>query len=137
MIFIGSDHAGYFLKSLLIKPSMVDIGCFSEDSVDYSDIAHLMMQKVLETPCALGILICGTGIGMSIAANRFQGIRAALCTSAFETTMARAHNNANIMCMGSRVIGLGQAQSCLEAFFSTPFEGGRHERRIEKIKGGL
>lgn len=158
MIFIASDHAGFKLKSF-VKDwlekrgfSVCDLGVDSASRVDYPDYAKLLCQKLLESNANgvdssaeskipktsdnsqnLGVLICGSGIGMSMSANRFEGIRAALCTSAYMAHMARAHNDANVLCMGERLSGEGEVESMLEAFFATPFEGGRHLARIQKI----
>ncbi len=138
-IVMGSDHAGFELKEhvrkyLLEKGVEVeDQGAYSLESVDYPDFAKKVSEAVLEQGI-LGILICGTGIGISIAANRHRGIRAALCENEFSARMSRAHNNANILCMGGRVVGIGVAESIVDAFLSTEFEGGRHARRVEKIE---
>ena len=138
-IFIGSDHGGFDMKAFLIDElkknnyEVQDCGCFSIDSVDYPDIADLTCKKVLEKKDSLGILLCGTGIGMSISANKIKGIRAALCTHAFESQMSRNHNNANVLCLGARVIGQELAKSILNTFLKHDFEAGRHERRVNKI----
>lgn len=136
---IASDHAGFSLKKALIKKmtdlsiSYDDMGTYTTESVDYPDYAHIVAKSILENPLSLGILICGTGIGMSIAANRYRGIRAAVCLDGGPSaTLARAHNNANILCLGARLMTQTQAFEAFEAFFKTPFEGGRHQRRIEK-----
>ncbi len=139
-IYIGSDHAGYSLKEKL-KPhveslghEVTDLGTFSEDSVDYPDIAREVAEKVFENGGVLGILICGTGTGMCMAANKHVGIRAASCTDVKMAEYARSHNNANILCMGERILGDEEiAQQITKAFLETEFEGGRHERRVEKM----
>jgi ribose 5-phosphate isomerase B len=138
-IVIGSDHAGYelkeFVKNYLVEKGVEveDKGAYSLESVDYPDFAKKVSEAVLEENI-LGILICGTGIGVSIAANRHPGVRAALCQTEFGARMARAHNNANVLCMGARVVGIGLAESIVNAFLSTEFEGGRHARRVDKIE---
>ena len=110
-----------------------DLGPFSGESVDYPDFASRVGQAVAEGRARLGVLVCGTGIGMSIAANKVKGVRAAHCTTEYEARMARAHNDANVLCMGERVIGLGLGGAVVAAFLSQPFEGGRHQRRVDKI----
>ena len=138
-ILIGSDHGGYKLKQEIIKYlnelwySVEDCGCYSEESCDYPDIAQDVAQKVLKTN-GKGILVCGTGIGMSIAANRFKGIRASHCTDTFTARMTRMHNNSNILCLGERITGTGLALDIVEIWLKTEFEGGRHERRISKLE---
>jgi ribose 5-phosphate isomerase B len=111
-----------------------DLGPFSADSVDYPDYARAVAEAVAQGRARLGVLVCGTGIGMSIAANKVKGVRAAHCGTEFEARMARAHNDANVLCMGERVLGLGVAAAIVKAFLETPFEGGRHERRVQKMK---
>jgi ribose 5-phosphate isomerase B len=141
-LIMGSDHAGFELKDLLQKTltnkgvRWEDIGAFGLESVDYPDYAFKVAQAVSSGRAVLGLLICGTGVGMSIAANRVPGARAALCNDLFTARMARAHNNANILAMGSRVVGPGLAQAILETFLETPFERGRHLRRVKKLEGG-
>ena len=138
-ILIGSDHGGYKLKQEIIKylnelgHSVEDCGCYTEESCDYPDIAQDVAQKVLKTN-GKGILVCGTGIGMSIAANRFKGIRASHCTDTFTARMTRMHNNSNILCLGERITGTGLALDIVEIWLKTEFEGGRHERRISKLE---
>ena len=137
-IHIGSDHAGYELKALLSKSlkdlgfNILDHGTHSMESCDYPLIAQELC-KAVEEDQASGILICGTGIGMSIAANRFKGIRAALCTVELQARLARRHNNANILCLGSRIIGTEMALAIAMAFLESDFEGGRHERRVNEL----
>jgi ribose 5-phosphate isomerase B len=139
-IALGCDHAGFHLKNIIINylkttdRSPKDFGVFSEESSDYSDQAVLVSNAVLSGEFEYGILICGTGIGMSVAANKHKGIRAALCSETFSACCARQHNNANILTMGSRTIGPGLAVAIVEDFLSTSFEGGRHIRRLDKIK---
>ncbi len=139
-VVIASDHAGLEYKEMILlhlqkKGHIVeDFGPYSKDSFDYPDSAHKVAKKVSEDPNTYGILICGTGIGMSIAANRHPNIRASLCTSEFQARATREHNDANILCLGTRVTGEGIALSIVDEFFSTQFEGGRHIRRVEKIE---
>ena len=136
--FIGTDHAGYKLKAFVIAFlqergfKVVDLAPQSENRVDYPDFAQKVCEAI-DLESSRGILICGSGIGMSIAANRYKHIRAALCTDAYMAKMARAHNNANVLCMGERISGVGEVESVLEAFISTEFEGGRHLMRVEKL----
>lgn len=138
-IALGSDHAGFHLKNLIIEHlntaenSCKDFGVFTEDSADYPDTAVLVSKAVISGDFNYGILICGTGIGMSIAANKHKGVRAALCGETYSAKCARKHNNANILTMGSRVIGPGLAVDIVEVFINSPFEGGRHIQRLDKI----
>ena len=141
-IVIGSDHGGLALKGFLVDVlkkrgiPVEDVGAHSLESCDYPRYAHEVAEKVLAgAPTGmLGILVCGTGLGMSMTANRTPGIRAAVCTDEYMARMARAHNNANILCLGERVVGPGLAQAILDAFLDTGFEGGRHQRRVEAIE---
>lgn len=136
----GSDHAGLALRSEAVKAAKAagfdveDLGPFSGESVDYPDYARSVAEAVASGRAKLGILVCGTGIGMSIAANKVKGIRAAHCTTEFEARMARAHNDANVLCLGERVVGLGLGSAIVKAFLDTPFEGGRHQRRVDKMR---
>lgn len=138
-IAIGCDHAGFALKQFLINVvrdrslEIVDFGTYSEDSVDYPDFSNSVTSAVIRSDAKYGILICGTGIGMSISANRFSQIRAALCYSERMAELARRHNDANIIIFGSRIVEKEVAKNCLNTFFDTEFEGGRHQRRIEKL----
>lgn len=136
-IFIASDHAGYdlkeFLKSTLSNCDVVDLGCDSNDSVNYPDFAHKISQEVLKETTYKGILICGSGIGMSITANRYKGIRAALCFNEELAKLSRQHNNANILVLGARFIDQEQAKNIVNTWLQTEFEGGRHEKRVELI----
>ncbi|PAF49138.1 ribose 5-phosphate isomerase B [Helicobacter sp. 12S02232-10] len=141
MIYIlGSDHAGLilgdFVKNYLLSKGFEIIDFLPKDSqkVDYPDFARKVCTEILKTQDARGILICGTGLGMSIAANRYKGIRAALCLDAYMAKMSRLHNNANVLCLAERISGLGEVESILETFIQTDFEGGRHECRISKIE---
>lgn len=137
---IGTDHAGVnlrdFIKQYLQDKGfeVIDLAPIDTQRVDYPDFAQKVCEKMREYDDARGILVCGSGIGMSIAANRYEHIRAALCTDAYMAKMARAHNDANVLCMGERISGIGEVESMLEAFINTPFEGGRHLARISKLK---
>ncbi|MDO9262487.1 MAG: ribose 5-phosphate isomerase B [Desulfosalsimonadaceae bacterium] len=137
-IVIGSDHAGYALKEFIkayltdLHLAVEDCGANSEASVDYSDIGLKVAQKVA-AGTGRGILICGTGIGMSMAANRIKNVRAALCNDIFSAAMSRRHNDANVLVMGGRVIGTELAKEIVRVWLETPFEGGRHQRRIDKL----
>lgn len=139
-IVIASDHAGLSLKSELVsllKEKNVahdDLGPATADSVDYPDFAAKVATAVAAQAGTLGVLICGTGIGMSIAANKVKGIRAALCHTEFEARMARQHNDANVLCLGQRVTGAGVARAIAQVFIETAFEGGRHALRLEKLE---
>lgn len=139
IIYIGSDHAGYQAKSHVIDYvsnmgySVIDKGTYNEESVDYPDYGVAVGKAVVNTPKSLGIIICGTGIGISIAANKVKGVRAALCTTPFHAEMARKHNDANILAMGARTSTLEEMDKILDAFFTFEFEGGRHQIRVDKI----
>jgi ribose 5-phosphate isomerase B len=140
-VALGSDHGGYQLKEEIKKwlterkeqYECKDFGTFSADSCDYPDIAKPVAEAVAAGECALGILVCGTGIGVSIVANKIPGIRAALCSDTFSAKASREHNDANILTLGERVIGRGLALEIVEAWLKTPFAGGRHQRRVDKI----
>lgn len=138
--YLGTDHAGIklrdFVKNYLLerKISVIDFSPEENFSVDYPDYAQKVCESVLKNMGSKGILICGSGIGMSIAANRYKGIRAALCTDSYMAKMSRKHNDANILCLGERISGLGEVEDILETFISTDFEGGRHMCRISKIE---
>lgn len=139
-IAIGADHAGYALKEVLIAHlrergvEVVDFGTHGTDSVDYPDYARAVAEAVARGEADYGVLICGTGVGMAITANKVPGIRAAAVSDVYSAKMSRAHNDANILCLGGRVVGPGLAIEILEAWLHTPFEGGRHARRLEKIR---
>lgn len=139
MIAIGSDHGGFELKGYVIKHlqekgiEVKDFGTYNEDSVDYPDCAKPVCEAVLNGECESGILICGTGIGISIAANKFNGIRAALCSDVFSATMSKEHNNANVICLGGRVLGRELAFMIVDAYLNATHQGGRHSDRIKKI----
>jgi len=138
--FIATDHAGVAIKPNIIDMlekkghEVVDLGPANNDRVDYPDYAHKLCLKVLTEPNTQGILICGSGIGMSLAANKNIGIRAALCHDAYTASMARAHNDANVLCFGERIVGLGVAESIIDAWCDGSFEGGRHADRVKKIE---
>lgn len=137
-IIIGSDHGGYKLKNQIIKHleemgyEVSDKGCFSENSCDYPVIAKTVSEEVLSSG-ERAILVCGTGIGMSIAANRYKGIRASHCTDTFTARMTRAHNDSNILCLGERTTGVGLALDIVDIWLKTEFENGRHKKRIDMI----
>ena len=139
MIAIGSDHGGCELKNFIaehLKEKGVeykDMGCFSQESVDYPDIAYAVCNEIKNGNVDRGILICGTGIGISIAANKIKGIRAALCSDVYSAAMCRRHNDANVLCLGGRVIGRELAFMIVDTYLSEAFEGGRHSIRIDKI----
>ncbi|MFZ4712527.1 MAG: ribose 5-phosphate isomerase B [Bacteriovoracaceae bacterium] len=135
-IFIASDHAAFIQKAALIREikkdhQLVDLGTDSEASVHYPNFAEAVCKKVLEEKGSVGILLCGSGIGMSMAANRFKGIRAALCRSVEDAKLSREHNNANILCLGGRSTSAEDINAITRTWLSTPFEGGRHQIRTE------
>ncbi len=138
-IGIGSDHGGYDLKMFIgeyLKEKefeVVDYGTHSTESVDYPEYGQKVAEAVAKQEVDLGIVFCGTGLGISMAANKVKGIRAAVVSEEFSARMARAHNNANVLALGGRVVGKDLAKSIVDAFLETPFEGGRHQRRIDKI----
>ena len=139
MIYIGSDHGGFDLKLEIIdfiknnlNREVTDLGCFDKESVDYPDIARIVATKVKEEN-TIGILICGTGIGISIAANKIEGIRCALCSDEYSARMTRKHNDSNILALGGRTIGPEVAKAIVENYLASDFEGGRHQRRVDKI----
>jgi len=139
LIAIGSDHAGFLYKEKIIsllnvlKISFIDCGPASSDKCDYPDFAHLVSQKVSSKECNFGILVCGSGIGMSMVANKHKGVRAAVCESTKTAELSRLHNNANILCLGERVINWELAENIIKTFLVTKFEGDRHSERINKI----
>jgi ribose 5-phosphate isomerase B len=138
-IALASDHAGHALKSELAAHlgrrgiPVLDLGTDGPESVDYPDYGHALAAAVRDGRAARGVLVCGTGIGVSIAANRHPGIRAAVCQDATTARLARQHNDANVLALGARIVGPEVARDCLDAFLDTPFEGGRHARRVEKL----
>ena len=139
-VAIGSDHAGLALKRELRTVleerglDVHDVGTDDESSCDYPDFAHAVAARVERGEADLGLLVCGTGVGMSITANRHRGVRAVVCSECLSARMAREHNDANVLCVGQRVVGVGLARDILTAFLDARFEGGRHERRVGKIE---
>ncbi len=139
MIAIANDHGGYPLKAELLKHleekglEFKDFGCYDETSCDYPDFAKIAAEAVASGECEKGIFFCGTGIGISIAANKVPGIRAALCHDVFSAKATRRHNDANVLCFGARVIGPGLMLEIVDAFLAGGFEGGRHQTRLDKI----
>ena len=142
-ILIGSDHAGFALKGQLKRKleaegfDVKDYGTFSEESMDYPDVAHPLAHDIQCGKAERGILICGSGNGVSMVANKYPGVRAALCWQPELAALARQHNNANILTLPARFIPQETAEACVEAFLQTEFEGGRHSRRVEKIGSGI
>jgi ribose 5-phosphate isomerase B len=140
VIVVASDHAGFELKARVIEllkgagHEVRDLGPADSSPVDYPDFAHRVAGAVASGEAERGVLICGTGIGMSMTANRHPGVRAALCHDAFTAEMARRHNDANVLCVGGRSTGVGVAEQVVRIFLETPFEGGRHQRRTERIE---
>lgn len=138
-IAIGSDHAGFELKEKIIKflelndNTIIDVGTKSKESVDYPDYSIQVTKLIQSEECDSGILICGTGIGMSIAANKQRGIRAALVSDVFTAKVTRQHNDTNVLCMGARVIGEDLAMTIVDTWLNSEFEGERHQKRLDKI----
>ena len=139
IIALACDHAGYPLKEEMKKHfdetgvKYIDYGCHGLESVNYPEYATKLCNAITEGNCTLGILICGTGIGMSMAANKHKGIRAACCSDTFSARMTRMHNDANVLCMGARVVGAGLAFDLADIFINTDFEGGRHQKRVDMV----
>ena len=139
MIALGADHGGYALKEEVKKYldekgiAYKDFGCHSPESVDYPDMAVPPCKAVVAGECEKALLFCGTGVGISIAANKVKGIRACCCSDTFSAKYTRLHNDANVLCMGGRVVGPGLALEMVELFLNTEFEGGRHQRRVDKL----
>lgn len=139
MIAIGADHAGVQLKAAIVEylrglgQDVEDLGAHDESSVDYPDYADKVGHSVVSGRAERGVLICGTGVGISISANKIPGVRAALCGDTFSARMSREHNDANVLCLGARVIGAGLALDIVSTWLGASFEGGRHQRRIDKI----
>lgn len=137
--YAGSDHAGYRLKRYLIdrlrsyEEEVIDLGTDSEESCDYPDFAARVGRRVAADEGSMGLLVCGTGNGIAMAANKIPGVRCAVVTGVYTAQAARAHNNANVIAIGSRVIGRGVADQALNVFRMTPFEGGRHQRRVDRL----
>jgi ribose 5-phosphate isomerase B len=140
-IAIASDHAGFSLKEILRGElaaqhyDVDDLGTYGEDSVDYPDFAEAVAMAIKNGAAERGVLVCGTGIGIAMAANRFSWVRAGVCHDATSARLSRAHNDANVIAMGARLIGTETAKDCLKAFLETPYEGGRHARRVDKMSG--
>ena len=138
-VALAADHAGYELKQALIREleaaevPVIDLGTHSLDSVDYPDMADALARCLAEGNAERGVLVCGTGIGISIAANRHKGIRAAVCCDTTSARLARQHNDANVLALGARLVGSEVAKDCLRTFLATEFEGGRHARRVAKL----
>ena len=138
-IAIGSDHGGIHLKNYLKEYlqgkgwEVLDCGTYTEESCDYPDIAAKLCGEIAQGTVTQGILVCGTGLGMSIAANKCAGIRAAVVTDEYSAVKSKEHNNANVLCLGERVLGTGLAESLVDAWLKTEFAGGRHARRVDKI----
>ena len=138
-IAIGNDHAGYAMKMDIMEYlhekgyDVVDFGCYSDSSTDYPIYAKKVADAIVGGEADLGILICGTGIGISLAANKVKGIRACACSDQLTAVLSRKHNNANIVCFGARIIGTSTAEAIVDSFLTTEFEGGRHQRRVDLI----
>jgi ribose 5-phosphate isomerase B len=138
-VAIAADHAGYALKEELkaeigvLGLEVLDLGTDGPQSVDYADFGNALAQALKDGRAARGVLVCGTGIGISIAANRHRHVRAAVCTDTTAARLARQHNDANVLALGARLVGVEVAKDCLRAFLTTSFEGGRHARRVEKL----
>ena len=138
-IVIGCDHAAVELKNKVVSHvkelgyDVTDVGVHTSDSCNYPDIAEAACKKIQSGEAEMGILICGTGIGMSMSANKMHGIRAACCSDVFSATATRSHNDANVLCFGARVVGEGVAMTLVDAFLSTEYEGGRHQKRVDMM----
>ena len=138
-ITVGCDHAAYDMKLEVIRHlnergiEVIDVGTNSSESCDFPVFAHAVCKNVQDGVTELGILICGTGIGMSMAANKHHGIRAAVCSDTFSARLTRMHNNANVLCFGARVVGIGLALDLVDNFIDADFEGGKHERRVNMV----
>lgn len=139
-IAVGADHGGYDLKEEVVKHLkdkylVEDYGTYSKESIDYPDVSSKVTKAIQVQEADLGILICGTGIGMSIAANKQEGIRAALCGDTYSAKLTRQHNDSNVLCLGARVVGSGLALMIVNTWIDAEYEGGRHQNRIDKIEG--
>lgn len=137
-IALASDHAGYEMKEALKaylegRAEIIDLGTHSDESVDYPDFGKAMGEAITDGRAERGILVCGSGIGISIAANRFPAVRAALCTTSEMAHLARQHNDANVLALGARITDLDTAKACVDDFIHVEFEGGRHQRRVDKM----
>jgi ribose 5-phosphate isomerase B len=139
-IAVGADHAGFALKQQVVVwlreagHEVDDVGAHSADRVDYPDFAHQVANKVADGDAERGVLVCGSGIGMAMAANRHKGVRAANCGHEYQAEMTRRHNDANVLCIGERTVGPGLAEAVVRVFMETGFDGGRHAGRVEKIE---
>ena len=140
IVAIAADHGGYEMKELLkadldgLGFDVLDLGTNNADSVDYPDFGHAIGEAIANSQARYGVAICGSGIGISIAANRHANVRAALCHDGLTAKLSRQHNNANVLALGARIIGIETARDAVSAFFTTDFDGGRHERRVDKIE---
>ncbi len=138
-LLLGADHAGFELKEHAkrfletLGHTVLDEGTHSEESVDYPDFAQAVCRKLLAGEAGRAVLVCGSGVGMSMAANRYRGIRAVLCTGLYIAKYSRLHNDANVLCLPGRLMGKGLAEEVLRTWLDTPFEGGRHQRRVAKM----
>ncbi len=138
-VAVAADHAGFALKRILADElramgyEVLDLGTDGPESVDYPDYGRAVAEAVASGRAGRGVVVCGTGIGMSIAANRIPGVRAALCHDSLSARLSRQHNDANVLAMGGRLLGVETAKDCLKAFMETPFEGGRHQSRVDKL----
>lgn len=139
MLYLGADHGGFELKESIKKhldekgTEYIDCGTHTPESIDYALVAKKVCDEIVKDKDNMGILCCGTGIGISMAANKVNGIRAACCSDYFSAKYTRLHNNANVLCMGGRVVGAGLAAELVDVFLNTGFEGGRHQRRIDQL----
>lgn len=139
MLVIGSDHGGFLLKQEIKKHleekgvDFVDVGCYDENSVDYPDVAKAACDKITSGECDIGILICGTGIGMSLVANKVAGIRCVVCSEPYSAQLSRMHNDTNMLALGARVVGAELAKMIARIWLETAFEGGRHQNRVDMI----
>jgi len=140
IVAVAADHAGYEMKDLLkadlveLGLEVLDLGTNGPDSVDYSDFGHAMGEAIGSGKASRGLIVCGSGIGISIAANRHPGVRAALCHDGLTAKLSRQHNDANVLALGARIVGIATARDAVTSFFTTEFEGGRHEGRVRKIE---
>ncbi len=142
LIAIAADHGGFSLKQAIIKAyadqfEFLDLGTHSEESCNYADYGHALAEALAQGKAEKGIIICGSGIGISIAANRHKAVRAALCTDVTMARLSRLHNDANVLALGARIIGQQVAFDCIDVFMTTAFEGGRHQVRVEKLNVGV
>lgn len=139
-VAVGCDHGGYVLKDAVVSTlkdlgaEVVDFGCFGTESVDYPKFGYAVANAVASGQCDTGVVLCGTGIGISIVANKVKGIRCGLCTNAFMAEMTKRHNNANVIALGGRVVTPDEAKDIVKAWYTADFEGGRHQNRLDMIK---